>query len=133
MRWRLGSYCAEANPSPVAVQRATLQVELAVARQPELTEAQLLLSNLYWSAGRLREAEAPLLLVAKEKPPVHLMLVNLCKARGDVAGARATRRSRTAARLNPGLLAFTQPEGRTTQTIYLQESRVHLRWQNSPR
>ena len=50
-----------------------------------------------------------------------------------VAGARATRRSRTAARLNPGLLAFTQPEGRTTQTIYLQEPRVHLRWQNSPR
>jgi hypothetical protein len=26
--------------------------------------------------------------------------------------------------LNPGLLAFTQPARRTTQTIYLQESRA---------
>jgi hypothetical protein len=33
----------------------------------------------------------------------------------------------------PGLLAFTQPAKRTIQTIYLQKSRVHFRWQNSHR
>lgn len=78
---------AEVKPSPAALQKATLQLEQAVARQPELIEAQLLLGNLYWSAGRLSEAEATLLRLAKEKPSVQLMLVNLCIARGDVAGA----------------------------------------------
>ena len=34
---------------------------------------------------------------------------------------------------NPGLLAFTQPAKRTIQTIFLQKSRVHFRWQNSHR
>jgi hypothetical protein len=58
-------------------------------------------------------------------------LVSSAARSSAVTGARATRRSRTAARLNLGLLAFTQPGRRTTQTIFLQESRVHLRWQNS--
>jgi hypothetical protein len=50
-----------------------------------------------------------------------------------VTGARATRRSRTAARLDPCLLAFTEPARRTKATIELRESRASFRCQKQHR
>ena len=88
-------------------------------------------------AGRITTSEAivpsdsPAAARASTKPAS----TPVCSAARSsaVTGARATRRSRTAARLKPGLLAFTQPAKRTIQTICLQKSRVHFRWQNSHR
>ena len=65
-----------------------VQLEQAVAIQPDFVEAELLLGKLLWSAGRLNDAEAPLTRAAQKKPTVQLLLVSLCKARGDAAGAK---------------------------------------------
>lgn len=84
----------EKDRSPAAVQEAIVQLELAVAGQPGFLEAQLLLGNLFWSLGRLDEAEAQLRRVADIKPATHLMLVKLSLARGDTLAAQ--RNARTA-------------------------------------
>ena len=80
---------AESKPSPKALQEAIIQLEQAVARQPDFVEAELLLGKLLWSAGRLSEAEAPLTRVAQKKPSVQLLLVGLCRTRGDAAGVKS--------------------------------------------
>ncbi len=79
---------ADADHDPHAVPEAVAQLERALARQPELTEAHLLLGNLYWSIGRREEAELHLLKAAREKPALYLLLANHALAGGDVARAQ---------------------------------------------
>jgi hypothetical protein len=105
--------------------------------QPRRT-ARPRLSRQGTPAGRITTSEAivpsdsPAAARASTKPAS----TSVCSAASSsaVTGARAP--PADLVRLpgsNPGHLAFTQPAKRTIQTIYLQKSRVHFRWQNSHR
>jgi hypothetical protein len=128
------SACARDSRVPLAVSRNTFPKYTSASGGSSSHNAR---PNHARTCSRCTTSEA---IVESAKPaaarartnPASTSVSNAARSSG-VAGARATRGSRTTARLNRGPLIFTQTAGTTGKTIDLQENRDYITCQKRRR